>query len=118
PRLLHDFPDRSAVEKVSVRCLVVVKRLGPELISQAEQLLLIFIPQGKRKHAVHVIRHLIPPCLICTDEDPLLPFFSCKRKRNLKPFAQLFPVTDMTPVLFYCYHKYSSCFFIFHKIFH
>ena len=74
-RLLHDLADHRTVEQLPVCSLVIVERLGAEMVSQTEELLLPVIPQRKRKHTVHMVSHLISPCLIGSDQDLLLALF-------------------------------------------
>ena len=64
-RLLHDPADGCAIQEPTVRRLIIVERLRPELIPQAEQFLLLLVPQGKRKHSVHMVCHLAAPFFIC-----------------------------------------------------
>ena len=103
-RLLHDLTDHGPVEKLSVLCLIIIERLRSEVIPQTEQLPLLIVPQRKRKHSVHMVRHLISPCLISFNEDLLLPLLSRQVQRKLQALAEFLPVSDVSPVFFYCYH--------------
>ena len=63
-RLFHNLTYRRPIEQFPVLCLVIVERLRPKMVTQAEKLLTVYIPQCECEHPMQMVCHVISPFFI------------------------------------------------------
>ena len=107
-RLFHNLTYRRPIEQFPVLCLVIVERLRSKMITQAEKLLAVHIPQGKSEHPMQMVSHVIPPLFISFCEDKVLHILPWQTGPNLKLLAERLPISDMSSVFLNVCHICTS----------